>query len=317
MKLNLHLLRIFYSVAAEGSFSAAARTLFISQPAVSKGVGQLERQLDLVLIERAGGKTAQKMTLTAAGQVLYEHARAIFSLEHAAIEEIQAHAGLKRGQLVIGASTTIASYWLPSYLQQFSRLWPDIGLKVVAANTQSIVGDLFDCRLDLALVEGPVQKPGVAYYPWKQERLVFIAPPGLFSQDLTSPGGLHHVDIASRAKTLWLSEGQLSDSTWLMREPGSGTREVSAALMARLHLSARHSIEIASNEGIARGVAAGLGVAMLPFAVVEDLLLLGRVVEVKLPEMPGLSRPLYRLERKDRPASPVTRAFLDILSRPA
>lgn len=317
MKLNLHLLRVFYCVASEGSFSAAARSLFISQPAVSKGVSELERQLDLVLIDRGGAKPGQKMKLTEAGAALYEHARAIFSLEHAAIEEIQTRIGLKRGELVIGASTTIASYWLPHYLQRFARQWPDIGLKVVAANTQSIVEDLFDCRLDLALVEGPVQKSGVAYYPWKEERLVIIAPPNLFPQEAFHPGSAALQATPGRARAIWLTEQDLCECTWLMREAGSGTREVSALLMARLHLKPRASIEIASNEGIARGVAAGLGVAMLPFAVAEDLLALGRVVEVKLPEMPGLSRSLYRLERKDRPTSPATGAFIDILSRPA
>lgn len=315
MRLNLHLLRIFYSVANEGSFSAAARMLYISQPAVSKGVSELERQLDLVLIERAGGRTGQKMTLTEAGTALYAHARAIFALEHAAIEAVQARSGLKRGELIIGASTTIASYWLPRYLQKFSQQWPDILLKVVSANTQKIVEDLYDCRLDMALVEGPVQKEGVAYYPWKQERLVIIAPPSFFATG-TQAAVMQPPFTGGTGKTVWLSETELTNCTWLMRESGSGTREVTTTLLARLHVHPRRSIEIASNEGIARAVAAGLGVAMLPFAVVEDLLLLGRVVEVKLPEMAGLSRSLYRLERKDRPASPATGAFLDILSRP-
>ena len=310
MRLNLNLLRVFHSVVNEGSFSGAARALYISQPAVSKAVSELERQLDLVLIERTGGRVGQALALTEAGAALHEHARAIFALERAATEEVLARSGLKRGRLVIGASTTIASYWLPQYLQQFAVRWPDIALKVVAANTQTIVEDLFDCRLDLALVEGPVQKEGIAYYPWKEERLVIIAPPHFFP-------GTSQPTRGGSGKALWLSEAELSGSTWLMREAGSGTREVTSELLSRLHLQTRRSIEIASNEGIARAVAAGLGVAMLPYAVVEDLLLLGRVTEVKVAEMPGLSRSLYRLERKDRPASPASRAFLDILSRPA
>lgn len=313
MRLNLHLLRVFHYVAMEGSFSSAARRLHISQPAVSKAVSELERQLDLMLIERTGGKTVQGLSLTDAGTALNAHARAIFSLEHAAIEELQARSGLKRGELVIGASTTIASYWLPRYLQQFTRHWPEIVLKVVAANTQSIVEDLFDCRLDLALVEGPVQKEGVAYYPWKEERLAIVAPPGFFQlesgQDSLARG-------SKGGKTVWVSDSELADCTWLVRESGSGTREVSHELLSRQGIKPRRSMEIGSNEGIARAVASGLGVAMLPFAVVEDLLLLDRVVEVRVHEMAGLSRSLYRLERKDRPHSPAVWAFLDILSRP-
>ena len=314
MKLNLNLLRVLHAVVNQGSFSAAARTLYISQPAVSKAVSELERQLGLVLIERAGGKSGQKLGLTEAGAALNAHARAIFSLEHAAIEEVRARSGLKRGELVIGASTTIASYWLPRYLQQFALRWPDIMLKVVAANTQAIVEDLFDCRIDLALVEGPVHKDGIAYYPWKEERLVIIAPPPALWR--AGAQGPQDPAAAGNGTVHWLSGGELSDATWLVREHGSGTREVASEHLSRLHLHARRSIEIASNEGIARGVAAGLGVAMLPYAVVEDLLLLGRVVEVRLPEMPSLSRSLYRLERRDRPASPASEAFVDILGRP-
>lgn len=314
MRLNLHLLRVFHTVVTEGSFSAAARELHISQPAVSKAVSELERQLELVLIERGGARAGQGMVLTDTGQALREHARAIFALEHAAVEELQARSGLKRGELIVGASTTIASYWLPRYLQQFSLAWPDIYVKVVAANTQAIVEDLYDCRLDLALVEGPVHKPGVAYYPWKEERLIIVAGPKHFDNHANSRKFPRR--ISGSGKSIMVAATDLQDSTWLLREPGSGTGEVTAKLLSLLHITPRRSLEIGSNEGIARAAAAGLGVAMLPFAVVEDLIQLGRVVEVKVAEMPGLSRSLYRLERRDRPVSPAAGAFLDILSRP-
>lgn len=315
MKLNLHLLRVFHTVVKEGSFSAAARELHISQPAVSKAVSELERQLDLVLIERGGTRPGQGMGLTEAGRSLQEHARAIFALEHAAVAELQARSGLKRGELVIGASTTIAGYWLPRYLQKFAQRWPDILIKVVVANTQAIVEDLYDCHLDLALVEGPVHKQGVAYYPWKEERLAIIGSPADFAPSAANPALLgRRTGLGGKAITV--SRSTLQDCTWLMREHGSGTGEVTARWLSMLHIKPQRSIEIGSNEGMARGVASGLGVAMLPVAVVDDLLQLGRVVELRVSDMPGLSRPLYRLERKDRPASHAVQAFLDILSRP-
>jgi len=317
MRLNLHLLRVFHAVTTEGSFSAAARRLHISQPAVSKAVSELERQLDVVLIERSGARAGQGLTLTEAGSALNAHARAIFALEHAAVEELQQRSGLKRGKLVIGASTTIASYWLPRYLHAFSRHWPDITLKVVVANTQSIVEDLYDCLLDLALVEGPVQKEGIAYYPWREERLIMVAPPGFRARSATGQSSSAARSEQSAARSVWVSEGDLAECTWLVREAGSGTREVSFDLLSRQGLKPHRSIEIGSNEGIARAVASGLGVSMLPLAVVEDLLQLGRVVELRVHEMAGLSRSLYRLERKDRPPSPAVGAFLDILSGPA
>src|SRR5690606_24324084 len=211
MRLNLHLVRIFHTVAEEGSFSAAARRLHISQPAVSKAVSELERHLDTALLERAGGRRGQSMMLTEAGAALDAHARSIFALERAAVEEVQQRRGLKRGSLVVGASTTIASYWLPHYLKTFAKRWPDIDLRLVVANTQAISEDLLDCKLDLALVEGPVHVSGLAHYPWREERLVIVGPPH-------SPE-----EVADLAK-----------GTWLVREVGSGTREVSFEILAKL-----------------------------------------------------------------------------------
>ncbi len=304
MRLNLHLLRVFHHVVEEGSFSAAARSLHISQPAVSKAVSELERQLDLALLERAGGRSSPGLRPTEAGAGLNAHARAIFSLERAAVQEVQRRSGLRQGELVIGASTTIASYRLPAFLQRYAVEWPDIALKVVVANTQAIVEDLFDCRLDIGLVEGPVHMEGVAYHPWREEPLVIVGPP-------------HAYQAAARPeRPAAVTAAQLGRQTWLVRERGSGTREVSLDLLGKQGVVPAESIEIGSNEGIARAVAAGLGVAMLPYAVVEDLITLGRVVELHLAGVSTFSRRLYRLERRDRPPSPAARAFLDILNRP-
>lgn len=312
MRLNMHLLRVFHSVVEEGSFSAAARSLHISQPAVSKAVTELERQLDMALVERGGRRPPQGLGLTEAGRALHAHARAIFALERAAVTELQQRSGLKRGELVIGASTTVASYWLPRSLQSYTAAWPDIMLRVVVANTQTIAEELFDCRLDLALVEGPVQREGIVSLPWRHEQLVIVAPRG-FGQPIenaaTSPAAAAPALLKAR-----MSAEELAACTWLLRESGSGTREVTLDLLARHGLEIRRSMEIGSNEGMARAVATGLGVAVLPYVVVEDLLMLGRVVELQVDGLSRLSRPLYRLERLDRPPSPPAEAFRRILT---
>src|SRR5690606_40958851 len=112
----------------------------------------------------------QTLTLTEAGEALNAHARAIFAFERAAVDDLHQRSGLRQGQLVIGASTTIASYWLPRYLQAFASKWPDITMRVVVGNTQSIAEDLFDCRLDLALVEGPGHGDGLTPRQWEKGR---------------------------------------------------------------------------------------------------------------------------------------------------
>ena len=134
---------------------------------------------------------------------------------------------------------------------------------------------------------------GLAHYPWREEQLVIVGPP-------QGPDAAH----------------DLAHGTWLVREAGSGTREVSFEILDKLGVTPERRIEIGSNEGIARAVASGLGIAMLPYAVVEDLLALNKVVRLRSPTEKGLSRMLYRVERRDRPPSPAVLAFLDILSRP-
>ena len=151
--LNLHLLRIFFTVAEQGSFSQAALALHISQPAVSKGVRELEQQLGLALVERGAPSAPRTLRLTESGAALHAHARGIFALERAALDDIRARIGLQRGRLVVGASSTIAGYWLPAQIAAFTQQHPHVDLEICGGNTQSIVQALLDGALDMALIE--------------------------------------------------------------------------------------------------------------------------------------------------------------------
>jgi DNA-binding transcriptional LysR family regulator len=301
MALNLHLLRIFFAVAEQRSFSRAAETLFISQPAVSRAVRELEHQVDLTLIERGGGGTKGRrgIRLTESGQALYEHARAIFAMERAATEDIRARVGLKRGTLAIGASTTVAGYWLPAYVARFVREFPAIRPQVVVGNTQTITAALIDCRIDFGLVEGPVDDNRISSERWRNEALLLVAA-------TQSP-------LARRRR---INAAELSVQPWLMREVGSGTREVATRLLLSLGVEPTQTIELGSNEGIARAVASGSGIAVLPAIVVQDLIELGRIKMLRGAHVAPMSRVLYRLELKGRPLSPSAAAFSTMLAAP-
>lgn len=300
MRLNLHLLRVFFTVVDLRSFSRAAETLFISQPAVSKAVRELEHQLGLPLLERGAGgpKSARGVQLTPDGAAVFEHARGIFALERAAIEDVQARVGLQRGRLRVGASTTVGAYWLPQLLADFVQRHPAVDVQVVQGNTQTICEALVDCRIDIALVEGDVQDPRLAAHAWRQDRLHVVAGAG-------SPLLRKHR----------LTAAALSNETWLLREPGSGTRGVADRLLSQLAVRPQRCIEIGSNEGIARAVAAGLGLALLPARVVRELLALNEVAALKLPGAPKLVRPLWRVELEDRPPSPLVLAWREALAQ--
>jgi molybdate transport repressor ModE-like protein len=299
--MNLHLLRIFAAVAEHRSFSRAASALFISQPAVSKAVRQLEHQLDLPLLERSAGgaRSARGARLTESGQALFEHARGIFALERAATEEVRARVGLKRGRLAIGASTTIAGYWLPPYAAQFARQVPGTQLQIRVGNTQAVGEALIGCEIDLALVEGQVNDARIVATHWRDDELQIIAPPD--------------AALARRRKP---RVEELNAQAWLLREPGSGTREVTDRVMRARRIEPEQTIEFGSNEGIARAVAAGIGVAMLPARVVRELVRMGEVKALTVSHAVAspLVRPLYLLQLRERPQSPLARAFCALLT---
>lgn len=294
MQLNLHLLRLFVAVAEAGSFSRAAEALWISQPAVSKGISELEHQLDLALLERGQGGSrggAKGIHLTEAGTALLSHARAIFAIERTALEDVRARVGVQRGSLSVGASTTVASYWLPPFIARFHAQHPFVAPKLVVGNTQWICEQLAQRSIDLALVEGEVDDDRFDTAFWRDDPLALVVPPG-------PAAGLQAVLGAGR---------------WILREPGSGTRQAAEAVLHRLGHPAAPWMEMASNEAIARTVASGLGASILPRAVVADLLQLGALQELALQGAEDLSRPLYRVTLKGRPLSPAAAGMLALL----
>ncbi len=300
--MNLHLLRIFCAVAEQRSFSRAAGSLRVSQPAVSKAVRELEHQLDLPLIERGAGgaRGAAGVRLTESGQALLDHARGIFALERAAAEEVRARVGLQRGRLIVGASTTVAGYWLPPYAAQFARQHPTIELQIRVGNTQTIGQALIGCEIDLALVEGVVDDPRIVATHWRDDELQIIAHP--------------RAPLARRRQPTLV---ELNAQVWLLREPGSGTREVTDRMMRTHRIKPERTVEFGSNEGIARAVAADLGIAMLPARVGRELIRIGEVRALAPPHSAGaaLLRPLYLLQLKQRPAAPLVRRFCELLER--
>jgi len=295
MALNLHHLRVFFTVIEQQSFSGAARVLFISQPAVSKAVRELELQTGLDLIERTAGGPRGGICLTDNGAALFEHARGIFGLERAAIEDVQNRIGLKEGRLVVGASFTIASYWLPSYVASFTRQYPTIDLHVRVGNTRAIRTELIECNIDIGLVEGTVDDPRVVSSHWRDDELCIVSRPG-----------------STLSQKRLIDADELSKETWLLRENGSGTRDVSERVMREHGIRPRRMIEFGSNVGIARAVAEGAGMAILPTTAVRELIRLGELAAVDFPAE-KLVRPLYRLQLRERSLSPLAAAFYRLL----
>lgn len=291
--MNLHLLRIFVAVVDAGSFSRAAEALEISQPAVSKAVRELESQLETTLLDRQG----RSFRPSEPGQALHTYGRSIFALEREAHEAVAAFYGLERGRLTIGASTTIATYWLPPLVAEFHRRHPRIEIRLVSENTKQIIESLIDCQVDVALVEGMTADPRVEARPWFEEEMVVIAAdspePNQQPTETTSPA---------------------AEPVWVVREPGSGTREATDSLLGELGMASPQTIEVGSNEAIVQTVSSGIGLGLVPRICARDQLRLGQVREVDIGK-PAIQRQLYRVRLPHRTVSQVAIAFEALLSR--
>jgi DNA-binding transcriptional LysR family regulator len=255
--INLHHLRLFTAVIDNAGFTKAASALRLSQPAISKSLNELERQLHVKLLDRSG----RSIKLTDAGRTLYERASELFGIERVAEQELRELRGLKRGVLRIGASTTIATYMLPPVLGRFHTRYPRVRIQTTSTNTRTVLRMLLAFRVDVALVEGPVSHSRVDVRAWREDELVVIAPPDhpLCSRD--------RVDVAT-----------LADQTFLVREPGSGTREVNERALAVHGVRLTHTMRVGGTEAIKQGVAAGLGLAIVSRAAALDQLALRKLV---------------------------------------
>jgi DNA-binding transcriptional LysR family regulator len=296
--MKLHLLRIFTAVAEQMSFSRAAESLYISQPAVSKAVRELESQLGQPLFERGAGK----LRLTEAGAMLAERGRAILAIEHNAEEDLQALRGLRHGVLRVGASTTIAAYLLPPVIAAFLRNYPGIDLRMTILNTLSIVKLLLDYHLDIALVEGPVAHPSIRSEAWQLDELVVIAAP---DHPLVARAGGEGIPISL-----------LADEIFLVREPGSGTRQVGEEALLQYGIRLERTVELGSTEAIKQAVAAGLGLAIVSKATIPDQLALGKLTTLRVQGL-TIRRTLTQLKRVGRTLSPAARAFDRLLTQAA
>lgn len=244
---------VFRAVAEQLSFRKAAEQLYLTQPAVSLQIKALEEDLGAQLFDRSGAQ----VSLTPAGEVLLHYAHQSHTLLLEADAEIGAVTGHRAGELAIGASTTIAQYVLPRLLGEFRGLHPRISLRLVSGNTENIVDAIAKHRIAIGFIEGPARSRDVKTQPFLVDELVLIAP------------AAHQWARRDRIPCSLLTSAPL-----LMRERGSGTRDVIEAALER-HGIKRASLQIAmeldSTEAIKSAVEAGLGAGFVSsWALAQD-----------------------------------------------
>jgi DNA-binding transcriptional LysR family regulator len=289
--MNLNHLTIFHAVAQAGSMTQGAELLDISQPAVSKQVRQLERALGVHLFDRIG----RRVHLSDAGEVLANYARLLFALEHEAEEAMADVRAVGRGKLVIGASTTIGTYLLPSVLAEFWRRHPNVELFVEIGNTAQVHRRLIGHELDIGLTEGLVDEPELDAEVFHRDELVVIASPS------------HRLAGKRRVPPTALQE-----EPFVLREEGSGTRAVEERALAQLKLPLRVAMALGSTEAIKRVVAEGVGLAIVSRMAVRTECAAGTLAVLRVAGL-RLQRPLHVVRRRGRRDGPALRAFCGVL----
>ncbi|TGA91363.1 LysR substrate-binding domain-containing protein [Streptomyces sp. MZ04] len=304
MQLNLHRLWIFMQVVEHHGFSAAAQKLYMSQPSVSNQVRKLEQSLRVPLIDRSGARTRP----TAEGEVLAAYGKRVFLLADEAVAAVQQVSGLDSGRLLVGGSTTIGTYLLPPLLARYRELHPAIDCDVFVGNNEAVVERLLAGDIGIAVVAGTPTASQLVSETVLGERLVLIAGP---RHPLASAGAAAGA-AARPAVRPAVSPDELADCRFLLREPGSQTRELQEQVLDDWELRQVSRGDVWGPEALKQCVAAGLGVTLISEHAVVDDVCAGSLVVVPVTEPPR-SRPVNLVSRRDRLLSPAERAFVDLL----
>ncbi len=273
-------LQVFHTVARLLSFTKAAESLHMTQPAVTFQVRQLEEYFNTRLFDR----THNRISLTAAGERVYEYAAQIFDLYAKMDNTVRDMTGEISGVLIIGASTTIAEYMLPALLGDFNKKYPDVNVHLKVSNSDGIVSMVENNDIDLGVVEAPVMNKNLVVENCRNDRLVAVVYPA-------------H-ELASKKKVM---VQDLVTQPYISREEGSGTREVIEEYLAGTGMKPADlsvTMELGSPEAIKGAVEAGMGISIVSEVTIHKELQLGTLVSLELD--PPLERPFSFVHQKQK-----------------
>ena len=291
LHLTLRQLEIFCAVAQTGSTVAAAQAVSLSQSATSAALQQLEQALGSQVFERVG----RQLVLNDAGRALLPQSLELLEQARAIEQAFSLHGSGLPVRLRLAASTTIGSYVLPAVLAAFARSHPQVAVDLQIANTAEVAEAVQALDVDLGLIEGTSHWPGLEVQPWLRDELVIVCAP--------------HDPLAQLAASKPVGTAALRQARWLLREAGSGTREmVEHALLPRLH-QLLAAATLGSSEAIARCVAQGLGISCLPRVLVQPLVDAGDLVVLPT-ALPRMERHFSLLQRAGKRHSPALAAFV-------
>ena len=287
-------LQVFHAVARHGSFTRAAEALFMTQPAVTFQIKQLEEQFNTRLFDRGHGR----VTLTSAGELVMAYAERILGLSEELESRVSELTDELSGILHLGTSTTIASYWLPQLLEGFKRRYPRVIPRVSVGNSQLIETRVMDRNLDVGLIEIITEQPTLDRRSAGRDELQLIVPPD-------------HPLAGARS----VRAEQLVSYPLLHREPGNAIRDLVDQFFAAAGIPFEDlnvAAELGSLSAVKHLAAQGFGVAIASAAAIRRAVEAGRLVGVPL--SPRLYTPLEVILLKDKFRSRLVNTFADFVT---
>ena len=289
--MNFNQLLAFYFVARERSFTRAAKSLEISQPAVTRRIFEMERVYDVKLLER----TSRKVALTEQGKLLMSYVERMVALADEAEISLKSLVGLKSGRIEIGASRPVASSYLSSIAVAFKQKFPGVVPAIHVENSQWILEQVLGFRLDLGIIGLKPRHPDLIVTPFLDERLVLVVPPN---------------HGWAKRKSIKLDE--LDGKPLIMREKGSGTRELIDSAVDKARIKPVLAMEAGSNEAIKRAVEGGIGLAFFPPSVVDAEIKERVLCSLNISGV-CLALFFYVVYHREKRSSPLIREFMEVL----
>ncbi len=288
--MDLNQLWAFYHVAKHKSFSRAAEALSLTQPLVSIKVKQLENAYKIILFERS----RRQIELTNPGEILFSYAEKIFNTAKEADNHMEDIKGMKLGNLKISAGLTLGTYYLPPLLAAFRKKYPEIEIQMKVKNKQEVIKDILTFRDDIGFIGYMEPDQKLVITPLWEEELVLIV------------SRLHKF---AKLKTIPLSK--LNGQQFILREKGSGTRELVEEKLYKHRVSVKVVMELGSHEAIKRAVGVGLGISILPKCATKREVGRGLFQVIRLSKE-RIFLKYYMIHHKDKYLSHIIDAFIQM-----
>ncbi|MBE6049976.1 MAG: LysR family transcriptional regulator [Clostridium sp.] len=276
--MNIRKLKIFYATATSLNMTKVAKELYISQPSVSQTIHEIEEEVGAVLFDRIG----KRIYLTDEGEVYLNYVRRILNLYEEASERINKMSHKESGKIRIGASTTIGIYILPDIIRRFVEKYKGIEISLIIENTANIEKLILENKVDFAFVEGKVNSEEIIKEEIWRDELVLICS-----------------DKHPWKNRKFISADELKNEKFIIREKGSGTREVIESYMYNNNIEYKVFMELGNTEAIKKSVEANLGIGCISSKCLDNLEELGRLHALRIRDG-NIGRDLLLIMHKDK-----------------